>query len=307
MKNQEMIRKITDFIEAHLEEELTVSALAKEAGFSPYHFCRLFVIYTGIPVMEYVRRRRLTRAVEDILSGRRIADTAADYGFATHSGFDKAFKKVYGYAPDEFCKRVSPHHPPAPNPLVKMIATELPKEPVCRMEHRDRFYIAGVILRTAADLKSVRELPALWKDYTVYDVDSIVYSRACPKEHGEYNLCFPVGDGLFRHVNGVKIDSPDSVENGLYIDVVPAACYAVFSTPPVTGTPEDFVRRITETWKYIYDIWFPSSGYEADTEGRDFEFYDERSHGNGPYSMEIWIPVKQKESEEHTDGINSIS
>lgn len=245
--------------------------------------------------MEYVRRRRLAHAETELWEGRRIADIATDYGFDTHSGFSKAFKKIYGYPPNEYCRRTAPHRPPVPNPLSCLKEADFPEAPVCRIEKREGFYIAGKILRTARDLSSVSFLPALWKDYTVYDVDSVIYAAAQPKEHGEYNICFPVGNGLYRHVNAVKIDSAEGLEGDLYVDYVPGALCAVFSTPPAFSGPEEFIGIIKDTWKFIYNNWLPASGYEPDPDGRDYEFYDARSHGTGPFSMDICIPVREKE------------
>ncbi|MBQ0100648.1 MAG: AraC family transcriptional regulator [Lachnospiraceae bacterium] len=294
MDHSQIIETCIENIEAHLKEELTVQSLSQKAGFSPYYFCRVFEVYTGLPVMEYVRRRRLAHAETELWEGRRITDIAADYGFDTHSGFSKAFKKIYGYSPSEYCQRTSLHRPPMPNPLSCLKEADFPEAPVCRIEQRQGFYVAGKILRTARDLSSVSCLPALWQHYTVYDVDSVIYAAAKPKEHGEYNICFPVGDGLYRHVNAVKIDTTEGLEGNLYMDYVPAALCAVFSTPPVFSGLDEFITVIKDTWKYIYNDWLPASGYEPDPMGRDYEFYDARAHGTGPFSMDICIPIKRK-------------
>ena len=46
----------------------------------------------GVSLMEYVKDRRLLRAAEDIMSGKKILDVAIEYGYETHSGFTKAFR-----------------------------------------------------------------------------------------------------------------------------------------------------------------------------------------------------------------------
>ncbi|HBN96307.1 MAG TPA: hypothetical protein DDZ66_08395 [Firmicutes bacterium] len=52
------IQHSLDYVEGHRTEPLTVEDLASQIGFSPYHYYRIFGAYVGIPVMEYVRRRR---------------------------------------------------------------------------------------------------------------------------------------------------------------------------------------------------------------------------------------------------------
>ena len=65
------IQASIDYIEDHLKEDLTAEALAGTAGFSPYHYSRLFHAYVGKSVMEYIRCRRLAYAVVDLVQGKR--------------------------------------------------------------------------------------------------------------------------------------------------------------------------------------------------------------------------------------------
>jgi len=99
MKSREHIKHILKYIEEHLEEELSCSILAKEAGYSEYYFIRSFKSYVGITVMEYIGKRRLVKASEDILEGTKILDVALKYGWQSHSGFTKAFQREFGFSP----------------------------------------------------------------------------------------------------------------------------------------------------------------------------------------------------------------
>lgn len=99
MKSKKTMNRIIGYMEAHLTEPLTVGELAKEAGYSQYHFMRLFKEHTHMTVCEYLCRRRLMKASEDILAGQRIVDAAMAYGWEYHSGFTKAFKREFGFCP----------------------------------------------------------------------------------------------------------------------------------------------------------------------------------------------------------------
>ena len=96
IKNVNMVLK---YIDEHLEETLMVKKLAKVAGYSEYHFIRVFKECMNITIMEYVCKRRLMKASEDILLGEKIIDVAMKYGWKSHSGFTKAFKKEFGFSP----------------------------------------------------------------------------------------------------------------------------------------------------------------------------------------------------------------
>lgn len=86
-------------IENHLKEELSVKYLADYFGYSEYYFSRLFKNQMRISVMDYVCKRRLIMASEEIMEGKNIIDVAIKFGWQSHSGFSKAFKKKFGYAP----------------------------------------------------------------------------------------------------------------------------------------------------------------------------------------------------------------
>ena len=58
MDNEARLRMSLDYIESHLEEELTLPDIAAQAWFSAYHFHRIFLLHTGYTVMDYVRQRR---------------------------------------------------------------------------------------------------------------------------------------------------------------------------------------------------------------------------------------------------------
>lgn len=99
INNIEIIFKSQKYIEKHLEEKLLVSDIAHVFGYSEFYFSRMFSEYAGISVMEYVKRRRLIRAAEEITQGLKIIDAAVKYSYDSHNGFTKAFKKEFGYSP----------------------------------------------------------------------------------------------------------------------------------------------------------------------------------------------------------------
>jgi len=87
------------YIENNITEKLTIECISKKMGYSIYHFSRIFSEQMGVSLMEYVKDRRLLRAAEDIMLGKKILDVAMEYGYETHSGFTKAFRKKYGFSP----------------------------------------------------------------------------------------------------------------------------------------------------------------------------------------------------------------
>lgn len=115
MDNRRIIQDSIDYIEANLKTEFTAQELADGAGFSLFHYYRLFQLAVGIPVMQYITRRKLLNAVSEISKGKKMIDAALEYGFDTHAGFYKAFKREFGCAPSTFLKKHKMKRPYKPN------------------------------------------------------------------------------------------------------------------------------------------------------------------------------------------------
>ena len=94
-----LIQNSLNTIEAMLEGEIDAAGLAAEAGFSLYHYCRIFQSETGMPVMRYVTRRRLLRAAYLMSLGTGRTEAALRCGFDTYAGFYRAFVRELGCTP----------------------------------------------------------------------------------------------------------------------------------------------------------------------------------------------------------------
>ena len=102
MDNRTMIQKSLDYIEENLKAEITAAELAEMAHFSLFHYYRLFQQATGLPVMQYILRRRLLHGVYAMDQGKSKTDAALCYGFDTYAGFYKAFCREFGSTPSAF-------------------------------------------------------------------------------------------------------------------------------------------------------------------------------------------------------------
>ena len=102
--NKAVINDIVSFIEkailTSLDMDLSVSSLAEKTGYSRYYFSRLFAAVTGIPVSEYITRRRLAHGSELIKNSEKsITDIAMESGFSGLESFCKAFRREFGISP----------------------------------------------------------------------------------------------------------------------------------------------------------------------------------------------------------------
>ncbi len=111
METVDIMQKTIDYIEDNLKAEITAEDLAEISGFSLYHFYHLFGSYIGIPILAYITKRRLMHAIYEANGGKKLVDVSLEYGFNTHAGFFKAFKREYGCSPKRFLKIKSAKKP----------------------------------------------------------------------------------------------------------------------------------------------------------------------------------------------------
>lgn len=111
MENIDIIQESIDYIEQNLKDELNAEALAKRFSFSVFHYYRIFQCLTGVPVMQYIQKRKLLHAIYEIGTGRPMLNVEIEYGFETHAGFYKAFKKEFGCSPTTYLHLHKPRKP----------------------------------------------------------------------------------------------------------------------------------------------------------------------------------------------------
>ncbi len=97
------LRRVTDYIREHLDQELTLARLGAAVYMSPYHFARLFQHSTGLPPHRFVVRTRIDRAVTLLVApGLSIAQISKLVGFRTPSHFSTVFRRLMGVTPREY-------------------------------------------------------------------------------------------------------------------------------------------------------------------------------------------------------------
>jgi len=103
-----LVLKAREYIDKHKTEELSLADVAKAAGASVFHFCKVFHKSTGLKFTDYVARVRLEDARTRLLNPNlRIIEIAYDVGFQSLTQFNRTFKRVFGQSPSDFRTRLS--------------------------------------------------------------------------------------------------------------------------------------------------------------------------------------------------------
>ena len=103
-----VLNRLVDFIEAHLAEEIDITGLASSLGTTEYHLRRMFSTLAGMPLSEYVRRRRMAVAVADVVGDGNLLGIAVRYGYGSIEAFSRAFRSVHGVGPGDVRKSGGP-------------------------------------------------------------------------------------------------------------------------------------------------------------------------------------------------------
>lgn len=275
-----------DLMEAKMEEPLDIAEFAKAACSSPYHFQRMFFMLTGMTVAEYVRKRRLSLAAQELaLSGPKVIDVALKYCYDSPESFSKAFRKLHGISPSD-----------ARNPGVQLkafprisfhLSLKGDKEMNYRIVQKEAFTVVGKSIRTSTiEGENSTEIPKFWQDSHANGTVGRV--ALLGKTQYILGLCYDWQQGgeVFKYAIAVETDAATADSEFEFIHI-PAATWAVFtSIGPMPGANQ-------EVWSRIYQEWFPNTGYEQ-AEGPDFELYPPGDTMSEDYRCEVWIPIVKK-------------
>lgn len=271
--------KVIWMIERNLGNELSLSDIADGCGVSKFHMARAFEARVGMPVMQYVRARRLSNAAERLADGAGdILSLALDTGYASHEAFSRAFKAQFDCTPEaarklgttkelNMMKPANVPHTASANGTI---------EP--RIEKLGALTVVGLSRRQ--NLANAQAIPGQWQQFmTRYEeidnkAETIPVSVTTDMD----------GDGNFSYLTGVVVSSAGTPPKGFVAQSIPAQTYAVFRHSGHTS-------EIPKTYAAIWDQWVPQSG-KVVSDGpwleKHLPTFNPRTGLGG---IEIWIPV----------------
>ncbi len=272
-----------DYVERHLSTSIQLGQVAKHAALSQYHFHRLFRARFGVPVIEYVRCRRLTIAADRLVKSEvRILDLALEVGFESQAAFSRAFLKMYGTSPAKFRRQGKLLPWKSVFKLSDDVLNQLKKgsEMESRRMKKGKFWVAGLAKTFSAE--SRREIPELWDRFVPQ-----MKRFAERKDANSFGICdgSECDNGEFDYMAGVEVDDPKKIPPGWIAKEIPAGDYLVF-------THLGPISQFTKTVDYLWGTWLPNSKHKL-RKAPDLEIYTARFIGESPASeVEIWVPVE---------------
>lgn len=269
------------YIEENLTGQIRYEQLGRIACCSAYHFQRMFAYMAGVPLSEYIRRRKMSLAAADLQSGERIIDVAGKYGYNSPTAFNRAFQSVHGVAPSAV-KKAGTSIRSFP-PISFEITIKGAEAMNYRIEEKDAFRIVGVSVPLQKEIeKNFAVIPSKWQEVSVNGTLQRLAGMMDAAPMGVLGVSTCGDAEPWRYYIAV---SSTKDRGGFEEYTVPAATWAIFAGSGTNQSIQELERRIVTEW-------LPTSGYEYGS-APDIEVYLNPDPQNARY--EVWIPVVKKQ------------
>ena len=278
----ERLNQAINYMEEHLTEQVDYEELGRIAGCSSYHFQRMYSYMAGMPLSEYIRKRKMSLAAVDLQGGKiKIIDAAEKYGYSSPTAFNRAFQSIHGIAPSAIkTEGVSVKSFP---PITFKLTVKGVEEMEFRIETKDTFRIVGVSVPLEKEIeKNFAVIPSKWQEISMNGTLQKLTGMMNAEPMGVLGVSTCNEEEPWRYYIAVS-SSKDREEWEEY--TVPAATWAIFSGSGTNQSIQELEQRIVTEW-------LPTSGYEYGS-APDIEVYLNPDPANAQY--EVWIPVVKKQ------------
>ncbi|MEA4815733.1 MAG: AraC family transcriptional regulator [Lachnospiraceae bacterium] len=280
------LNKAIEYIEDNLDGEINYEYAARIACCSAFHFQRMFGYMAGVPLSEYIRRRRMTLAAFDLqATDIKIIDLAMKYGYDSPTAFNRAFRNIHGTAPSK--ARLKGMSLKAFSRISFTIFVKGDAQMNYKIEKKEAIRIVGVKKHMDMSIEECfEEVPRLWQKTTQSGEIPQIMSLLNEPPFGLLGVSTCMNGKDFDYYIAVATDK--KTPSGMEEYEIPAGTWAVFEC--VGSMPQ----AIQELQKRIVAEWLPTSGYEY-ANAPDIEVYFEGDIKSPEYRSEVWLPIVKKE------------
>ena len=290
------IRTAIDYIDEHLEENISAQDVADRVNISPFFLQRGFSLMTGYGIGEYIRNRRLYQAAVDLKETEwKVIDIALRYCYETPESFTKAFSRFHGVTPsqvrDGAAVRVF-------LPLTIKLSVQGGSQMDFKIAPMFPFKVIG-FQKVFDNETAYAEIPKFWDEICEKYANSVYAGNAPANPYeqalvdnciGEYGVCIDdIGGGKFRYLIAGKYTG-GPVPEGMVVYEFPRNEWAVFDC--IGPNPQTLQSVNTR----IFSEWLPGNPDYELSGNATVEWYDciNGEMTDPDYHSAIWVPVKKK-------------
>ncbi|WP_405570454.1 AraC family transcriptional regulator [Streptomyces sp. NBC_01167] len=283
------LNQLVDLVEEHLAEEFDIHGLAGRLGTTEYHLRRMFSSLAGMPLSEYVRRRRMTLAAADVVRGEGdLLSIAVRYGYGSTEAFGRAFRAVHGTGPGDVRRDGGPLRT---QPQLRFRLTVEGSTPMdTRLVERPAFRLVGHAARVPLIHQGIN--PHIQQHITALPQEEHLRLKALSDTDpgGLLQVCDDLdpdsteGSEL-TYLHGVAVSQDTPAPDDLDAIQVPSGKWAVFRT----AGPHP--QALQTTWAATATEWFPSNPWRL-RPGPSLVAILERADDFSSATCELWLPVE---------------
>jgi AraC family transcriptional regulator len=283
------LNRLVEWVEHHLADDIDVGGLATGLGTTEYHLRRMFSSLAGMPLSEYIRRRRMSVAVGDILGDDDLLTIAVRYGYGSTEAFGRAFRSVHGVGVGDVRRdggplRIQPQ-------LRFRLTVEGSTILNTRIADRPAFRLVGHSARVPLIHRGpnphiqalIAGLPAAEHDRLkeLSDTEPAGLLQVSADVDPDYTE----GSEL-TYLHGVAVSETTPSPGDLDTIDVPAGMWAVFR---IDG---DYPSALQEAWAATATDWFPSNPWRL-RPGPSIVAVLDRAADFSTATCELWLPVER--------------
>jgi AraC family transcriptional regulator len=283
------LNTLLELVEQRLTDNLDVASWARELGTTEYHLRRMFSSLAGMPLSEYVRRRRMSVAVAEILGDNDLLGIAVRYGYGSTEAFARAFRSVHGASPGDVRRDGGP----------------------LRMQPQLRFRLTvegNITMHTRiADRPAFRLIGHATRVPLIHEgINPHIQAHIASLPSAEHVRLKELGDtepfGLLQvsadvdpdyvegtsltYLHGVAVADTTVTPDDLDVIEVPAGTWAVFRTEG------KYPAALQVTWAATATDWFPSNPWRL-RPGPSIVAVLDRADDFSTATCELWLPVER--------------
>lgn len=283
------LNRLVEYVDARLTDDIDIAVLARDLGTTEYHLRRMFSSLAGMPLSDYIRRRRMTVAATDLVGDSELLDIAVRYGYGSTEAFGRAFRAVHGVAPGDVRREGGPLQA---QPQLRFRLTVEGSTPMeTHIIERPAFRLVGHAAR----------VPLIHEGVNPHIQAHI--AALPPEEHARLKgLSSAEPAGLLQvsadidpdytegseltYLHGVAVAESAATPPDLDVIEVPAGAWAAFR---VSG---DYPAALQQAWAATATDWFPSNPWRL-RPGPSIVAVIDRSPDFATATCELWLPVER--------------
>ena len=291
------INKIIGYIEENIKEKIILDDISKNINLSKYHLNRSFRAITNKQLMDYVRNRKLTLSINELLNtDLKIIDIAREYGFDHEQSFIRSFKNTFNISPGKFRKY---------RPILE-ITNVLNTNLLTPIEQDGLLIEPRILIKPTFNLIGIKNVIYCEEDKVSFVANRVgkdffynyrhLIKHPCNTDNYIAVIQYIEGrDDYTFYIPALEVSKIENIPKGMISLNIPTQTYAVFTYIGFHHPELINIKSLSTLQQYIFCKWLPHSGYSLSNTFH-LESINYKISREDYCEIEIFIPINNKKN-----------